>query len=161
MFSGFAPGQFALRCGTVFCRRAQLGHVSDSPGARVRPVPLSEDEQRILHEIEQRFYANDPERAKRISSSTLPRYLARNCRWAALGFVVGLVVLLASFATSWLVGVFGFVVMLVSAIALTQNLRKMGRHGWQQLTETVKARNANDTWSDARERLRKRFGGDA
>jgi len=124
-------------------------------------VPLSEEEQRILQQIEQRFYANDPERAKRISSATLPRYLARNCRWAAVGFFVGLGVLLASFATSWLLGVFGFVVMLASAIVLTQNLRKMGRHGWQQLTETVRAHNANDSWGDARDRFRKRFGGDA
>jgi hypothetical protein len=122
-------------------------------------VPLSEDEQRILHEIEQRFYANDPQRAKRISSSTLPRYLARNCRWSALGFVVGLAILLVSFATSLLVGVLGMVVMLASAVVLTQNLRKMGRHGWQQLSQNVKSRNVNEAWVDARERLRRRFEG--
>jgi hypothetical protein len=91
-------------------------------------VPLNENEERILQEIEQRFYANDPESAHRIGSTTLPKYLARNCKWAALGFGAGLVVLLIGFASSWIVGVFGFLVMLVSAIVLTHNLRRMGQH---------------------------------
>ena len=34
-------------------------------------MPLSEDEQRILHEIERRFYEHDPEYAKSIESTTL------------------------------------------------------------------------------------------
>lgn len=122
-------------------------------------MPLSEDEQRILHEIEQRFYAHDPERARRISDATLPRYLARNCRRALLGFLAGLAVLVASLATSWLVGVAGVAIMLASAVALTQNLRKMGRHGWQQLTRTVRAGNLGESWSEARDKMRRRWGG--
>ncbi|HET9071418.1 MAG TPA: DUF3040 domain-containing protein, partial [Acidimicrobiales bacterium] len=62
-------------------------------------MPLSEDENRILNQIEQRLYAEDPASAERISATTLPRYLARNCGWAALGFVAGLVVLLVGFTT--------------------------------------------------------------
>lgn len=127
---------------------------------RVGPVPLSEDEQRILHEIEQRFYANDPERARRISDATLARYLARNCRRALLGFLAGLAVLIASLATTWVLGVVGLAVMLASAVVLTQNLRKMGRHGWQQLTEAMRAGNPGDAWADARRRLRRRWGGE-
>ena len=56
-------------------------------------MPLNEHEDRILQEIEQRFYDHDPESARRIDSTTLPRYLARNCRWALLGFLLGLIVL--------------------------------------------------------------------
>ncbi len=123
-------------------------------------MPLSEDEQRILHEIEQRFYANDPQSAKRIESTTLPRYLARNCRWAALGFLVGLVVLLVSFASSWVLGIFGFVVMLAGAIVFTQNLRRMGQHGWKQLTTSVRAKQVNEALGESRRRLRRRFGND-
>ena len=51
-------------------------------------MPLNEHEERILHEIEQRFYAHDPDSARRIESTTLDAYLARNCRWAAAGFVI-------------------------------------------------------------------------
>jgi hypothetical protein len=123
-------------------------------------VPLNENEERILHEIERRFYANDPESARRIDSTTLPRYLARNCKWAALGFLAGLIVLLVGFASSWVVGVFGFVVMLASAIVLTHNLRRMGRHGLQQLSGSMKGRSFNETIDDAARRFRRRFGGD-
>jgi hypothetical protein len=120
-------------------------------------VPLSEDEQRILHEIERRFYEHDPEYAKAIESSTLYRSLGRNCKWAALGFLAGLVILMASFAGNLFLGAFGFVVMLGSAIAFTQSLRKMGRAGWQQMTEQMRAHSMNDLLGDTRKRLRERF----
>ena len=123
-------------------------------------MPLSEDEQRILHEIERRFYANDPDRAKRMSNETLPRYLARNCRWAALGMLVGIVILLVSLATSLLLGIVGLALLLGSAIVFTKNLRRMGRHGLAQLSESVRSRNNAAAWEDARERIRRRFGRD-
>ncbi|MHB1535185.1 MAG: DUF3040 domain-containing protein [Acidimicrobiales bacterium] len=123
-------------------------------------MPLSEDEQRILHEIEQKFYAHDPESAKRIGSTTLPRYLARNCRWGALIFLLGLAVLLISFASSWILGIFGFVLMLAGAIVFTQNLRRMGQHGWQQLSALMRQRDVPGVIGDTQERLRRRFGRD-
>ncbi len=123
-------------------------------------MPLNENEQRILHEIEQRFYANDPESARRIGSTTLPKYLARNCKWAGLGFLVGLVVLLVGFASNWIVGVFGFVVMLISAVVLTHNLRRMGQHGLRQLSASLRGRPFNEAIDEATRRFRRRFGGD-
>jgi hypothetical protein len=120
-------------------------------------VPLSEDEQRILHEIERRFYEHDPEYARSIESTTLYRGLGRYCKWAALGFLAGLVTLMVSFAWNPLLGAFGFVVMLVSAIVFTQNLRKMGRAGWQQMTQSMRAHSVNDLLGDTRKRLRERF----
>ena len=122
-------------------------------------MPLNENEERILQEIEQRFYASDPDSAKRISSTTLLRYLARNCKWAALGFLTGLVVLLVGFASNWIVGVLGFVVMLVSTIVLIQNVRKMGRHGLNQFSQSMRGRDLNQAIEDAARRFRRRFGG--
>jgi Protein of unknown function (DUF3040) len=123
-------------------------------------VPLNENEERILHEIEQRYYDNDPESARRMDSTTLSRYLARNCKWAALGFLIGLVVLLFGFASSWIFGIFGFGIMLASAIVLTHNLRRMGRHGLQQLSDSMRGRKFNEAMDDAARRFRRRFGGD-
>ncbi len=120
-------------------------------------MPLSEDEQRILHEIERRFYEHDPEYAKSIESTTLYRSLGRNCKWSALGFIAGLVILMVSFASNIVLGAFGFAVMLVSAIVFTQNLRKMGRAGWQQMTEQMRSHSVNDVLGDTRRRLRERF----
>jgi Protein of unknown function (DUF3040) len=120
-------------------------------------VPLNENEQRILQEIERRFYAHDPDSARRISSTTLTKYLARNCRWAALGLLTGLIILVVGFASSWVIGVFGFLIMLASAVILIQNLRKMGRFGLEQMTKSMSGRNLGDTVDDAARRFRQRF----
>jgi hypothetical protein len=120
-------------------------------------VPLSEDEQRILHEIERSFYENDPAFARGVKESpTLYRHAGRNMKWAALGFVVGLVVLVA-FLSSLVLALFGFAVMLVSALAFERNLRKLGRAGLQQLSESVRSRGFPDVFGDTRRRLRERF----
>ena len=37
-------------------------------GVEVEPMPLSEDEQRILQEIEAQFYANDPQLAQQVKN---------------------------------------------------------------------------------------------
>ena len=120
-------------------------------------MPLSEDEQRILHEIERSFYEHDPAFARGVSKNTLYRHAGRNCKWAALGFAAGLVVLLASFASNLVVGFVGFLLMLGSALVFERNLRKMGRAGWQQITGTMKAGHVKGYFGDAGKRVRKRF----
>ena len=53
-------------------------------------MPLSEDEQRILQQIEQQFYATDPDLAGEIGNHSLYTHCLRRMRWAAAIFVVGL-----------------------------------------------------------------------
>lgn len=120
-------------------------------------MPLSEDEQRILHEIERRFYESDPAFANQVSQTTLYRHAGRNCKWAAGGFLGGLVLLLWGFAQTLWLGAAGFAVMLFCALVIDRNLRKMGRAGWQQMTESIRARNMGDLFGDTRKRLRERF----
>ncbi len=121
-------------------------------------MPLNEDEERILAEIERQFHASDPDSARRIGSTTLQRYLARNCKWAAVGFVAGLVILLAAFASSWILGIFGFLVMVASAVVLIQNLHKMSRLGLEQMSRSMSARSLNQAVEDFSRRLRRRLG---
>lgn len=120
-------------------------------------MPLNENEERILAEIERQLHAQDPESAKRISSTTLQRYLARNCRWAAVAFFVGLVVMLAAFASSWVLGVFGFLVMVASAVVLIQNLRKMSRLGLEQISRSIGGRTLGEAAEELARRWRRRF----
>ncbi|HEX2275185.1 MAG TPA: DUF3040 domain-containing protein [Acidimicrobiales bacterium] len=120
-------------------------------------MPLSEDEQRILHEIEQQFYESDPAFAREVGKTTLYRHAGRNLKWAAAGFFCGFLLLIVAFASSLLLGFAGFLVMLASAIVFERNLRKMGRAGWQQVTGTMKANNLRESLGDAGRRLRKRF----
>jgi uncharacterized protein (DUF697 family) len=121
-------------------------------------VPLSEDEQRILHEIERSFYENDPAFARGVKESpTVYRHAGRNMKWAALGFVAGLVAVIAGVLSSLVLAVAGFALMLASALYFERNLRKLGRAGLQQLSESVRSRGFPDVFGDTRKRLRDRF----
>ena len=79
-------------------------------------MPLSEEEARLLHQLEQSLAAEDPDLASTLRGS---KQRARNRRIAALavlGFVAGLAVLFTgAVVTQTWVGVVGFVAMLVSA----------------------------------------------
>lgn len=120
-------------------------------------MPLSEEEQRVLREIERSFYENDPEFARQVSSKTLYRHAGRNLRWAALGFVAGLVVLVASFASYLILGIVGFLGMLFSALIFERNLRAMGKAGLQSISDNVRSRGGMGGLDDAKRRFRQRF----
>jgi len=88
-------------------------------------VPLSNEEARMLQQLEQSLTAEDPEFASTLSGS---KGLARNRRIAVLagmGFVLGLVLLFAGavLATTWL-GIFGFLTMLGSGYAFATAWRR-------------------------------------
>lgn len=120
-------------------------------------MPLSEEEQRILHEIERNFYERDPDFARGVSQHTLYRHAGRNCKWAAVGFLAGLITIVVSFASSVFIGYFGFFVMLGCALVFERNLRKMGRAGWQSATQSVRDRGLPDVFGQVRKRIKKRF----
>ena len=120
-------------------------------------MPLSEDEQRILHEIEQQFYESDPAFARGVGKTTLYRHAGRNLKWAALGFFAGFVLLVGAFATSLFLGFVGFAVMLACAFFFERNLRKMGKAGWKQVTGSLKSNQVKEQMGDVGKRLKKRF----
>ena len=121
-------------------------------------MPLSEEEQRVLREIERSFYESDPEFARQVSSKTLYKHAGRNLRWAALGFVGGLVLLVTSFASYLFLGIAGFLAMLFSALIFERNLRAMGKAGLRSISDTVRARGGvTGPLGDARRRFRQRF----
>lgn len=120
-------------------------------------MPLSEDEQRILSEIEQHLYASDPQLVREVSSTTIYRHAGRNLRWAALGFVGGLVCMLATFTTSIVLAFLGFLAMLGSAILVERNVRKMGRAGWRQWTESMRASGVRERFGAVGDRMRDRL----
>jgi Na+-translocating ferredoxin:NAD+ oxidoreductase RnfD subunit len=100
-------------------------------------MPLSEEEQRILSEIEANLTATDPALVQQVSETTLYRHAARMIRWAAVGFVAGLVLLVLTLSTTWL-AIVGFLVMLGCSLVIERNARKLGRAGMQSLTSSVR-----------------------
>ncbi len=120
-------------------------------------MPLSEDEQRILQEIEQQFYASDPRFAKEVGSTSLYRHAGRNLKWAAAGFIVGVLVLIATLPISAFLAFGGFLLMLAAAFFFERNLRAMGRAGWQQWTSSLKPGGVRDYFGGAGQKMRDRF----
>jgi hypothetical protein len=87
-------------------------------------VPLSEEEQRILHEMEQSLYEQDRAFVDRVRSDT-PRTLAnRSLRWSVLAFLAGFAVLILTFRSSLLLGTCGFLVMLSASFLVERSLRQ-------------------------------------
>lgn len=97
-------------------------------------MPLSDEEQKILREIEAHLHASDPALAEQVSKTTIYRHSARVIRWAALGFVGGLVLLVLTFAANVWVGALGFAVMLACSLVIERQARTMGRAGVQSLS---------------------------
>jgi hypothetical protein len=123
-------------------------------------VPLSEDEERILQEIAQRFYEDDPTFAREVSETTLYRHTVRRMKWSIVGLVAGAVFLVATLSISYMLSFAGFLVMLLCALVFERNLRKLGRAGLDQLTRTVRANGVRDALGGAGRRVRERFNRD-
>jgi Flp pilus assembly protein TadB len=123
-------------------------------------MPLSEEEQRILHEMEQKLYEHDRGFADRVSTAARRHRSGRSGRsgrGSVLVFFLGLVLLLVSFSWSVLLGSVGFLIMLFAALAFahhagssTQRLGKVGR--------ALRGGGVAEEWSEMRRRIWSRFG---
>jgi Protein of unknown function (DUF3040) len=89
-------------------------------------VPLSEHEQRQLEQIEQALYADYPRFANAVRSSDPRVHYKRRVVEAALGFLLGVGMLVAGVVTKLIwIGVAGFVVMLVCSMWALSSYRHM------------------------------------
>lgn len=91
------------------------------PGPWEEDVPLSEEELRLLEQMERALVAEDPKLASTLRGTAARRDARRRTLIAAGAFLVGVAVLMTgAIAAQTIVGIIGFVVMLVSAyVALT------------------------------------------
>ena len=119
-------------------------------------VPLSEDEQRILSEIEEKLYESDPSLAKEVGSTTVYTASLRSIRWASLGFVVGLVVMVATLSTSYLLAFVGFLIMLGASLVLERGARSFGKVGIDQIAQQLRG-SGRGPFAEPAQRLRDRL----
>lgn len=84
-------------------------------------MALSEEEQKLLEQMEAALAADDPKLAHAMRGSTTGRTLhRRRAALAGVGFIAGAVALVMGMQTHWLVSVLGFLVMLAATVtALT------------------------------------------
>ena len=122
-------------------------------------MPLSEDEQRILDQIEERFLADDPEFAREVGQTTLYRHAFRNIKWGALLFLVGGVVLISTLSTSPLLAFGGFLLIFGASVFIERNARRLGKAGLNEVTNGLKSRGGiRGQLGGMGDRFRDRFG---
>lgn len=120
-------------------------------------MPLSEDEQRILQDIERSFYETDPKFAETVSRTTLYRHAGRNCKWAVALFVVSLVVLLVSFINYPVVAFVGFLGMMGATAVFVKNVRRIGNAGFKEMSEQLAAQDISVRADGMKRRFLDRF----
>jgi len=93
-------------------------------------VPLSEHEQRLLDQIEQALYAEDPKWANTVRISDPRSHYRRRLVKAVLGFVLGIVLLMVGVVINLIpLGVGGFVVMLAACLWGLSSWKRMNGFG--------------------------------
>lgn len=121
-------------------------------------MPLSEEEQRILQEIEKSFYDSDPDFVGKVGPGAITRHAGRRLRLAAAGFVLGLVGLVLSFTTSVVVAFAFFLLMVGSAVVAERSFRVLSRTGIESVAKRTGG--INDLLAERRRRLREKFNRD-
>lgn len=87
-------------------------------------MPLSEEELRLLEQMERALVEEDPKFASTLRGTSIRKAARRRAILAGLAFVVGIVVLMGGAISGyWQVGIVGFVIMLGSATVGTSVLR--------------------------------------
>ena len=87
-------------------------------------MPLSEEELRLLEQMERALVEEDPKLASTLRGTSLRRSARRRAILAGFVFVVGVAVLMTgAIAQLWYVGIVGFVIMLGSATVALGSIR--------------------------------------
>lgn len=99
-------------------------------------MALSDDEQRILREIEDQL-KSDEKFASAVSSSGLYRHSARRVWWSSLGMLASLIGIVVALQVHYLLAFGAFIAMLGCALAIERQLRLIGRAGVQDLAQKM------------------------
>ncbi len=105
-------------------------------------MPLSEDEQRILRQLEQQL-ETDKEFAQNVSQSGLYRHAVRTVRWAALGMVASLGFTIATLQVHFALAFLGFLGMLACAVVIEGKLRAMSKAGYKDVVQVLRTASLN------------------
>lgn len=90
-------------------------------------MALSEQERKLLEQLEASLKAEDPDLAETLSGAGTVRIHRRRATLAGLGFIVGIIALIGGIQLHWSVSIAGFAIMLVGAI--------IGISSWQRVSD--------------------------
>lgn len=125
-------------------------------------MALSEQERKLLEQLEASLMADDPKLADRLSGTAKVRVHRRRAALAGLGFVVGIVVLLAGVQVHPAISIVGFLIMLGAALLGINSWQRVGDDGAQP-AKPASPKNTpptSDFMDKLEERWRRREQGD-
>jgi len=120
-------------------------------------MPLSEDEQRILGEIEASLRASDPDLARQVGSTTVYTDSLRRLKWGIVAFVAALAATIFLLTISHIAAFAGFVVMVGTALFVETNARRLGRAGINDATQAMRGGGLKDYFNNASTKARDRM----
>ena len=123
-------------------------------------VPLSEHEQRLLDEIEQALYAEDPKFASSVRSARGHRRLRSWVLLCVLGVIAGLALVLVGLLSNIIVlSVVGFVLLVGACAYSAQSLRNRGNTtpAAGAAGSAQRGHNSSNLRSRMEDRMRRRF----
>ncbi|MDF1487916.1 DUF3040 domain-containing protein [Tessaracoccus sp. HF-7] len=92
-------------------------------------MALSEQERKLLEQLEASLIADDPKLAETLRGTGHVRIHRKRATVAGLGFVVGLLVLVLGVQIHPAVSILGFIIMLASAIVGINSWQRIGGDG--------------------------------
>jgi hypothetical protein len=125
-------------------------------------VPLSDHEQRLLDQIERALYAEDPKFASAVRSTDPKVHYKRRIWKAAIGFVLGLFVVMAgpilnTMPISIVISVAGFLLMVFCCAWGLTSWKRMTGVGAEPEPKKSKAKPARESKSGFMERFEERW----
>ncbi len=88
-------------------------------------MALTEEEQRLLAQLEASLAADDPKLAQTLGAHPARRIHGRRATFAGIGFVAGVALLIAGMQTVWVLSVLGFIVMFASTVIALGSWRQV------------------------------------
>lgn len=124
-------------------------------------MPLSEHEQRLLDQIEQALYAEDPKFVSSVRSARPRSRVRMMLALSAIGVLLGLAVVLIGLTENLIVvGVLGFVLIVGSCVAAASALRGPRQSTAAAINNTTASNAAsrqNNLRTKMEDRMRRRF----
>ncbi len=122
-------------------------------------MSLSDDEERILSEMEAQLAESDPRLVDDVSSTTVYTAALSNIKWAVLIFIAGVVFMIFTLSIHFLLSALGFVIMLVALLILENSITKLGKAGISQMMQSAKEKGYMESFrSNMRTRFNKKKG---
>ena len=90
-------------------------------------MPHSDYELKVLAELEQSLWAQDPRLVEVMSGGDDISMWRRRTLWGVAGFMSGTIILVACFTTTLWLGLFGVAAMTASAFVIEHNIQQLVR----------------------------------